>query len=205
MGKSHEMEDITGKETVSRTEGEGEEEKSLAKLSSFRTRSATVSTSYRLPLARNRESGPGGSGTNLRPGSLKPRERDGVDGAEKSIQQALQAVRRRSPRLSRRTDESRFEDKSGLLLKVLMDKLSEMLSLPPAVNVQLTRVIGRLAHYPQPLLRSLLLNHQLVLRPGVPNLYYVSMCQHPACSVLLCLCVCVCVCVCVCRCRFCRG
>ena len=35
-------------------------------------------------------------------------------------------------------------------------------------------VISRLAHYPQPLLRSLLLNHQLVLKPGVPNLFNVS-------------------------------
>lgn len=166
-GKSREMEDITGKENTSRREEE--EEKSLAKLSSFRTRSVTVSTSYRLPLARNRDSGPNPSLKN----SLKPRDRDGLDSEEKSIHQALQAVRK-SPRISRRSEESRFEEKTGLLLKVLMDKLSEMLSLPPAINVQLTRVISRLAHYPQPLLRSLLLNHHLVLRPGVPNLYYVS-------------------------------
>ena len=171
-GKSREMEDITGKENAARQEEE--EEKSLTKLSSFRTRSVTVSTSYRLPLARNRDSAPSHNPRNNGAGDrLTPPERDGLDGMDKSVQRALLAVRR-SPRFTRKAEDSRFEEKTGLLLKVLVDKLSEMLSLPPAVNVQLTRVISRLAHYSQPLLRSLLLNHQLVLRPGVPNLYYVS-------------------------------
>lgn len=83
-----------------------------------------------------------------------------------------------SPRLGRRASDeskSRFEDRTGLLLKILLEKLSEMLQLPPVVNVVLTRLISRLAHYPHPLLRSLLLNHQLVLKPGVPNLLSVSL------------------------------
>ena len=83
---------------------------------------------------------------------------------------------RLSPRLGRKFANSpiQFEDKAGLFLKVLTEKLAEMLKHPPAVNILLTQVICRLAHYPQPLIRSFLLNHQLVLRPGVPNLLYVS-------------------------------
>ena len=174
LEKSREMEDVTGKEKALRQEEE--EEKSLAKLSSFRTRSVTVSSSYRLPLSRNKDSGASQNPRNSGHGSrLKPHEGERLDSTEKAVQQAMQAVRR-SPRFTRRSEDSRFEERTGLLLKVLMDKLSEMLSLSPVVNVQLTRVISRLAHYPQPLLRSLLLNHHLVLRPGVPNLYYVSEC-----------------------------
>ena len=153
--KSSEMEDVVKVEDDASLKPE-EEEKSLAKLSAFRTRSVTVSTAYRLPLARTKEGGVGVK-------ALKNEEED-----------LGKAVPKRSPRLSRRSEDGRFEDRTGLLLKVLMDKLSEMLLLPPAVNIQLTRVVSRLAHYPQPLLRSLLLNHQLVLRPGVPNLSYVS-------------------------------
>lgn len=67
-----------------------------------------------------------------------------------------------------------FEDKTGLFLKIVMDKLMDMMEHPPVVNVLMTQLISRLAHYPQPLLRSLLLNHQLVLKPGVPNLLSVS-------------------------------
>ena len=90
---------------------------------------------------------------------------------------------RQSPRLERRvltsgSQSSKFEDKVGLFLKVVMDKLMEMLQHPPTVNVLLTRLVSRLAHYPQPLLRSLLLNHQLVLKPGVPNLLTVSASTH---------------------------
>ena len=156
-GKSREMEDVSERDAASlKPENE---EKSLEKLSAFRTRSVTVSSSYRLPLARTRDtSATSSSGTG---GSTISKEKD------------IQSLRR-SPRLSRRSDDGRFEDGTGILLKVLMDKLSEMLSLPPAINIQLTRMIARLAHYPQPLLRSLLLNHQLVLKAGVPNLHYVS-------------------------------
>lgn len=83
---------------------------------------------------------------------------------------------RSSPRLGRKFANSpvQFEDKAGLFLKVLTEKLAEMLKHPPGVNILLTQVVCRLAHYPQPLIRSFLLNHQLVLRPGVPNLLYVS-------------------------------
>ena len=166
--KSSEMEDVEIRNDVS-TQSEREDERSLAKLSEFRTRSVTVSSSYRLPLARTKEIGGSGS----RVARIQGLE-EGV--AERNVTRSL----KQSPRLSRRLEESRFEDRTGLLLKVLMDKLSEMLSLSPAVNILLTRVVSRLAHYPQPLLRSLLLNHQLVLRPGVPNLYYVREHTHHA-------------------------
>jgi hypothetical protein len=153
------MEDVNVKDDMSKPESE---EKSLAKLSAFRTRSVTVSSAYRLPLARiSRE---GTSGVTSSEVQNQEREGKGVDQAHKKLS---------GVGVSRHSEGSRFDEKSGLLFKVLMDKLSEMLSLPPAVNIQLTRLVSRLAHYPQPLLRSLLLNHQLVLRPGVPNLSYV--------------------------------
>lgn len=82
---------------------------------------------------------------------------------------------RSSPVLERRASPSYlFEDRVGLFLKIVLDKLMDMMSHPPTVNILLTRLISRLAHYPQPLLRSLLLNHQLVLKPGIPNLLMVN-------------------------------
>lgn len=86
-----------------------------------------------------------------------------------------------SPQMSERKISSRsgqFEDKVGLFLKIVMDKLMDMMQHPPTVNILLTRLISRLAYYPQPLLRSLLLNHQLVLKPGIPNLLTVSKEHH---------------------------
>lgn len=78
-----------------------------------------------------------------------------------------------SPQLSSRKLSSQFEDVIGLFLKIVMDKLMDMMEHPPSVNILLTRLLSRLTYYPQPLLRSLLLNHQLVLKPGVPNLLSV--------------------------------
>ena len=81
-----------------------------------------------------------------------------------------------SPRHNRKSSSTtaQFDDRVGLFLKVVMDKLMDMMQHPPTVNILLTRLISRLAYYPQPLLRSLLLNHQLVLKPGIPNLFTVS-------------------------------
>ena len=87
-----------------------------------------------------------------------------------------------SPRVSRRsvrrlldsTSSPRFSDIAGLFIKVLFERLSRLFQNTPIINVLLIKVITRLGHYPHPLLRSLLLNHQLVLRPGVPNLFNVS-------------------------------
>lgn len=107
-------------------------------------------------------------------------EREKMEASE-SVQNGANDVRQTvtfkdkiSPRLSRKLTGTKFEDKVGLFLKIVLEKLSDMLLLPPAVNILLTRLVSRLAQYPQPLLRSILLNHQLVLRPGIPNLIYVS-------------------------------
>ena len=80
---------------------------------------------------------------------------------------------RLSPKYGNNISLCQFEDKTGAFLKVVMDKLMSMMEQPPVVNVLMTQLLSRLAHYPQPLLRSLLLNHQLVLKPGVPNLLSV--------------------------------
>lgn len=79
--------------------------------------------------------------------------------------------------------QHRFTDQAGLLLKMLMHMLSRLLENPPVVNLLLTQLIARLAIYPQPLLRSFLLNHQLVLRPGIPSLIqvYAWACGSDAC------------------------
>ncbi len=69
---------------------------------------------------------------------------------------------------------SRFNDSTGLFLKILFERLSQLLQNPPIINILLFKTITRLCQYPQPLLRSLLLNHQLVLKSGVPNLFNVS-------------------------------
>ena len=81
-----------------------------------------------------------------------------------------------SPIFSRKLNSpGQYEDKTGLFLKIVMDKLMDMMEHPPSVNILMTRLLSRLATYPQPLLRSLLLNHQLVLKPGVPNLLSVKL------------------------------
>ena len=164
--KSLEMEDVTVKVDTVEPIKDG---KSLERLSSFRSRAATMSTAYRLPLARSRDTGDATRGNATAPGGGKMRPHtQGTAGPDKAVHSPAA-----SPRSTRKLD-GRFEDKAGLLLKVLLDKLTDMLHLPPAVNIQLTRILSRLAHYPQPLLRSVLLNHQLVLRIGVPNLFTVS-------------------------------
>ena len=87
-------------------------------------------------------------------------------------------VRRRSLRRHSESLHDRFTDRVGLLLKVLLERLAKILNNQPVINLLLTRVITRLVYYPQPLLCSLLLNHQLVLKPGVPNLFFVRFITH---------------------------
>lgn len=64
--------------------------------------------------------------------------------------------------------------KAGVFIKVLLEKLSRMLSHLPKVNLLLTKLISRLCHYPHPLLTSFLLNHNVTLLQGVPDLPMVS-------------------------------
>ena len=61
----------------------------------------------------------------------------------------------------------------GPFLQAVLEKLGSLLSLPHQQAVLLTGLLSRLAQFPQPLLRSYLLRHQLVLREGVPDLHGV--------------------------------
>jgi hypothetical protein len=61
----------------------------------------------------------------------------------------------------------------GPFLRTIFSKLENMLQNPLHVNLLLTGIIARLAHYSQPLLRSLLLNHSLVLETNVKSLFQV--------------------------------
>ena len=67
-----------------------------------------------------------------------------------------------------------FNAKTGVFIKVLLEKLSRMLGQLAKVNLLLTKLIARLCHYPHPLLTSFLLNHNITLLQGVPDLSLVS-------------------------------
>lgn len=56
----------------------------------------------------------------------------------------------------------------------LFSKLDGMMQNSLPVNLLLTGVIARLASYPQPLLRSFLLSHNLVFQPTVKSLLQVQ-------------------------------
>lgn len=64
---------------------------------------------------------------------------------------------------------------AGPFLTILLEKLKNFLSNSFYVNLHLTGLISRLAVYPQPLLRTYLLDHSLVLQPNVPSLYQVRL------------------------------
>lgn len=61
----------------------------------------------------------------------------------------------------------------GPFLQAVLEKLGSLLSLPHQQAVLLSGLLSRLAQFPQPLLRSFLLRHRLVLREGVPDLHEV--------------------------------
>lgn len=172
--KALEMEDVHVRVHVT-----GENDDEFENLGRFRSRAVTLShtkLSRATSLKVHSHLNPGGV---LEDRKTVSRDNDTEHALSKDGLLRVGSVSGRiSPRLGRRASDeskSRFEDRTGLLLKILLEKLSEMLQLPPVVNVVLTRLISRLAHYPHPLLRSLLLNHQLVLKPGVPNLLSVSL------------------------------
>ena len=66
---------------------------------------------------------------------------------------------------------------SGPFLMALLLKLEGMVQNSLPVNLMLTGLISRLAVYSQPLLRSFLLNHNLVFQPTVKSL--VQVCFSP--------------------------
>lgn len=62
---------------------------------------------------------------------------------------------------------------AGPFLTILLEKLKLLLNNTFYVNLHLTGLISRLAVYSQPLLRTYLLDHSLVLQPNVPSLFQV--------------------------------
>eukprot|EP01137_Pigoraptor_chileana_P028734 Opistho-2@12986 len=70
-------------------------------------------------------------------------------------------------------DAQRTPFDGGPFIHALFVRLRRMLKQPVRTNLLLTAVISRLAMYPQPLLRSFLLDCRLVLAPGVVSLHDV--------------------------------
>ncbi|XP_029980247.1 FHF complex subunit HOOK-interacting protein 1B [Sphaeramia orbicularis] len=62
---------------------------------------------------------------------------------------------------------------TGPFMVVLFAKLENMLQNSLYVNIQLTGIVAQLACYPQPLLRSFLLNTNMVFQPSVKSLIQV--------------------------------
>lgn len=62
---------------------------------------------------------------------------------------------------------------AGPFITVILDRLNTMISNTLYVNLHLTGLISRLAVYSQPLLRTYLLDHSLVLQPDVPSLFQI--------------------------------
>ena len=69
--------------------------------------------------------------------------------------------------------------RSGPFLLALLERLDLATTNSLQLNLLLMSVISRLAHYPQPLLRSLLLNPTLVCQPSVRSLIQVRRGEHP--------------------------
>lgn len=71
------------------------------------------------------------------------------------------------------TEQLNLAGTAGPFLTAVLEKLKRFLSNSFYINLHLTGLISRLAVYPQPLLRTYLLDHSLVLQPNVPSLYQV--------------------------------
>ena len=78
---------------------------------------------------------------------------------------------------TRKKSLSAKNDKLEVLLGPFITRLFKKLEIMPensiAVNEILIGIISSLAEYPQPLLRSFLLNHSLVLQPDVKSIFQV--------------------------------
>lgn len=68
-----------------------------------------------------------------------------------------------------------FFSPAGPFISVLLSRMENMLTNPLHVNLLLTGILAQLAAYPQPLLRSFLLNTNLVFQPTVRSLYQVHL------------------------------
>ena len=62
---------------------------------------------------------------------------------------------------------------TGPFISVVLSKLENMLENSLHVNLLLIGIVTQLASYPQPLLRSFLLNTNMVFQPSVRSLYQV--------------------------------
>ncbi|KAL4640413.1 protein FAM160A1 [Arapaima gigas] len=62
---------------------------------------------------------------------------------------------------------------TGPFISVLLSRLENMLENSLHINLLLTGILAQLAAYPQPLLRSFLLNTNMVFQPSVRSLYQV--------------------------------
>ena len=80
-----------------------------------------------------------------------------------------------SPRVPEVVDNNMYasSDCLGPFLNALFDKIEMMMDSNLYVNLQLTNLVTRLACYPQPLIRSFLLNSNLMIQPGVRSLAQV--------------------------------
>lgn len=67
---------------------------------------------------------------------------------------------------------------AGPFISVVLSKLENMLENSLHVNLLLIGIITQLASYPQPLLRSFLLNTNMVFQPSVRSLYQVFDPKH---------------------------
>ncbi|XP_009980606.1 PREDICTED: protein FAM160A1 [Tauraco erythrolophus] len=75
-----------------------------------------------------------------------------------------------SPKHAARSQSAPF---TGPFISVVLSKLENMLDNSLHVNLLLIGIITQLASYPQPLLRSFLLNTNMVFQPSVRSLYQV--------------------------------
>ena len=85
-------------------------------------------------------------------------------------------IRKHNPSFVDNSDQLNSSGSAGPFLTLLLEKLKNFLSNSFYINLHVTGLISRLAVYPQPLLRTYLLDDSLVLQPNVPSLFQVS--QH---------------------------
>lgn len=71
------------------------------------------------------------------------------------------------------SNDTSKEIDTGPFLVALFGRLDHMLSNSLEINFLLTGILARLAYYPQLLLRSFLLNHNLVVQPNIKTLIQV--------------------------------
>lgn len=73
---------------------------------------------------------------------------------------------------------------AGPFVSVVLSKLENMLENSLHVNLLLIGIITQLASYPQPLLRSFLLNTNMVFQPSVRSLYQVCQLRPHLCLLI---------------------